>query len=387
MVARKIAVITGSRADYGHLRSLLGLIAEDPDCDLQVVACGQHLSPAFGETWREIKADGFDVAARVDMGLPDGDDSRKAVAEASGRGVTRMADALDDLCPDVVVVLGDRFEIMAAGLAAFLLGIPLAHIHGGEVTEAAMDEGLRHALTKLAHLHFVAAPDYARRVIQMGEPPDRVFTTGAPGLDHALAAATLDRKALSKELELDLGGRFFLVTWHPVTLSDQGVAETGALLAALAAHPEAAILFTGVNSDPGNRAIMAAIEAFVAGDPDRRKAVKNLPQPVYLSALKQADVFVGNSSSGLIEAPALGTVSVNIGTRQKGRLKAGSVLDCPPDPQAIGAAMAMAMDPAQTRPLWDQPPPYGAGGASAEILRVLKTADLATLRVKPFHDL
>lgn len=383
---RRICVVTGSRADYGHLQPVMKAVAADPALRLLTVACGQHLDARFGETWQAIAADGFSIDAKVDLSL--GDDTPLAAAEATGRGVTGLARVFDALKPDIVLVLGDRFEILAAGVAALLLNIPLAHVHGGEITEAAVDDAVRHSLTKMAALHFAAAEPYAARIRQLGEDPARVFVTGAPGLDHLATMKFLNRTELAKDLGLDLSGRFFVVTYHPVTLtSDHGLAGMRSLLDALETYADAAIVFTGVNSDPGHRALHDALTAFTAAQPARRKAVLSLGQLRYLSTVKAADAVIGNSSSGLIEAPALNTPSVNIGDRQKGRLRSPSVIDCAPDMGSFRAAMAKALDPAFRKTLETQTPAYGRGGAAAKITAALKSADLAQLSRKQFHDI
>jgi UDP-hydrolysing UDP-N-acetyl-D-glucosamine 2-epimerase len=383
---RTICVVTGSRADYGHLQPVMQAIAADPALKLLTIACGQHLDPRFGETWKAIAADGFTIDSKVDIALTD--DTAVATAEATGRAVSGLAQSLAKFKPDMVLVLGDRFEILAAGVAALLLNIPLAHIHGGEVTEAAMDDSIRHSLTKMAALHFAAAEPYAARIRQMGEDPARVIVSGAPGLDHVDTLAFMNRADLARDLGLDLGGRFFVVTYHPVTLAtDQGKAGMAALTDALDGFPDAAVVFTGVNSDPGHAALTAAVTRFTAANPARRKAMPSLGQRRYLSAVKLADAVIGNSSSGLIEAPALGIATVNIGDRQKGRLRSASVIDCAETAPAIRAAIAKALDPAFRASFAAQPPVYGRGGAAAKIVAALKSVDLAQLSVKRFFDI
>jgi UDP-hydrolysing UDP-N-acetyl-D-glucosamine 2-epimerase len=360
-------------------------IAAEPALTLQLVVCGQHLDPRFGETWEAIEADGFKIDARVDLGLTD--DSRLAVTVATGRAVGGLAEVLTHLKPDLVLVLGDRYEILAAGVAALLLNIPLAHIHGGELTEAAMDDSIRHALSKMASLHFVAAAPYAQRVIQMGEEPARVIVSGAPGLDQIATLKPLTRAELAAQLKLTLADPLFLITYHPVTLQrDDGGHGVTALLQALNAYPTATMVFTGVNSDPGHRAIQDMIAAFVAGDPSRRVAVASLGQRGYLSAMGLAAAVVGNSSSGLIEAPTLGIPSVNIGDRQKGRLRSPTVIDSGEDTAAIREALARALDPGFRAHATGEPA-YGRGGAAAKIVAALKAVPLSQLSVKHFHDI
>ncbi|MCB2106474.1 MAG: UDP-N-acetylglucosamine 2-epimerase (hydrolyzing) [Rhodobacteraceae bacterium] len=272
--------------------------------------------------------------------------------------------------------------------ASLMLGIPIAHVHGGEITEGAVDDAIRHVVTKMAALHFAAAEPYARRLRQMGEDPAHVHMVGAPGLDNFTSGPLLSRDELARDLNLSLKGKFFVVTYHPVTLAaDLGHGAMTHLLDALGAFPNADIVLTGVNSDPGHAAIARAMETFAAEQPARRKLVTSLGQRRYLSAVKHADAVIGNSSSGLIEAPALGTPTVNIGDRQKGRLRAASVIDCGENTLAISAAIAKALDPEFRAEAAKTEPPYGRGGAAAKIAAILKSADPAQLSRKRFHDI
>jgi UDP-hydrolysing UDP-N-acetyl-D-glucosamine 2-epimerase len=382
---RRIAVVTGSRADYGLLRGVLRRLQSADDADLAVIACGMHLLKAFGETWRLIEADGFEIRAKIDLEL--GDDRAETVARGTGIGVTRFSETLPGLAPDLLVVLGDRFEILAAAVAATLLNIPIAHIHGGEVTAGAFDDAIRHAVTKMACLHFVAAEPYRRRVIQMGEDPQFVFNVGAPGLDLASEAPSPDRATLLRELGIDGPERFLLVTLHPATARPgEDAANISALLGALAQIDDRSFVFTGVNADPGYGPIDLAIREFVDARPGRARLFASLGSDRYWAALRLADAVVGNSSSGIAEAPAVGTPTINIGDRQKGRLRATSIIDCPPDQTAVLNALRLVLsggfhiDPAAV-------PPYGRGGASARIAEILRTVDLRPAFPKHFHDL
>ena len=385
-MSRRICFVTGSRADYGHLSSVIEATQAHGDLTLQIVVTGQHLDPRFGETWTAIVDDGYAIDDKVDLAL--GDDTPLATAQTVGRGVAALAESFNRLSPDIVVVLGDRFEIFAAAQAALLLNIPLAHIHGGEATEAAVDDAIRHAITKMARLHFCAAEPYSARVKQMGEDPAHVFTVGAPGLDGIATLDYMSREDLSAELAVDLSGSLFVITYHPVTLDlDKGATSIAALTDALGRFDEAAMVFTGVNSDPGNRIISETLAAFVAQDSQKRVTVTSLGQQRYLSALREADVVIGNSSSGLIEAPAFGKPTVNIGDRQKGRLSADSVIDCGNDAAAIQSAIQTALDPAFRTSASQTNPPYGRGGAAAKIVSILSSIDVARLSTKPFHDI
>ncbi|CAA7613607.1 GDP/UDP-N,N'-diacetylbacillosamine 2-epimerase (hydrolyzing) [Candidatus Terasakiella magnetica] len=382
---RRICVVTGTRAEYGHLKWLMHDLAEDLEVELQIIVTGTHLSPAHGMTVREIEADGLHPAARVDMLLVG--DSQIAVAKSMGLGVIGFADAFERLAPQIVVVLGDRYEALAAVQAAMILRIPIAHIHGGEATEGAIDEAIRHSITKMAHLHFAAAEPYARRIVQLGEQPDRVFNFGAPGLDHIARTPFLNRKELERSLDLALGSPLLLLTYHPVTLmdEDQSLAVTE-LVRALDSQPQATVIVTGVNADSGNAAISRVFAAYAKANSARVRVVESLGYRRYLSLMRLADVVVGNSSSGILEAPALGVPTVNIGERQQGRLRAESILDCAAAAPAITAAIAQALSPVYRDKTRRVQSPYGQGEASRRIAQVLKTHPLDGILIKRFND-
>jgi UDP-hydrolysing UDP-N-acetyl-D-glucosamine 2-epimerase len=385
-VTRRVSVVTGSRADYGLLAGLMRELRDDPAFALQTVVTGAHLSPKFGLTVREIEADGFAIDARVDLGLDS--DARAAIAAATGRGLAGLARALADLAPDIVVVLGDRYEIFAAAAAALILGIPVAHIHGGEITEGAMDDSIRHAVTKMASLHFAAAEPYARRIAQMGEDPARVFAVGALGVEAALSPTMLPADELERDLGLALREPTLLVTYHPVTLrKDAETIAIDALLAALDRFTDARIVITGVNADPGHTAVTSHLNDYARTHARRATLHASLGQRRYLSVMRRAAAVIGNSSSGIIEAPALGVPTVNIGDRQKGRLKATSVIDCGETTDDIARAIERAIDPQFRAKNAGQMLPYGGGGTAAKIAAVLKAADLNRLKNKTFHDL
>ena len=309
------------------------------------------------------------------------------MARGTGIGVSGFADVLPQLAPDVLVVLGDRYEVLAAAVAATLLNIPIAHIHGGEITAGAFDDAIRHAITKMACLHFVAAEPYRQRVIQMGENPDFVFNVGAPGLDLASTAPMLSRTELFTGLGVSGPERFLLVTLHPTTARpDTDATNVAALLGALAEVKDRSIIFTGVNADPGYRAIDDAIKAFVAARPDRAFHFTSLGSERYWAALRLADAVVGNSSSGILEAPAVGVPSINIGDRQQGRLRAASIIDCPANSAAILASLARIFE-GRFHPDPGVEPPYGRGGASEKIAGTLRQIDLHGAFPKHFHDL
>ena len=382
---RRVCIITDSRAEYGHMRWLIHDLREDPEVELQMVVAGAHLSPWHGNTISEISADGIEINERVDMLLAS--DGPLAVTKSIGLGVIGFAEALRRLEPAIVVILGDRFEMLAAAQAALVLRIPIAHLHGGEATEGAIDEAIRHSITKMSHLHFVAAEPYRRRVIQLGEDPARVFNFGAPGLDHLTRTTFLNKADLEGFLELVLTPPTLLVTYHPVTLSDEDPsAEIHELVMALEAIPEATVIFTGVNADSGSTSIAKVIHDFADRQYARVRLFESLGGLRYLSLMRMCNAVVGNSSSGIIEAPAFGVPTINIGDRQRGRLRADSVLDCSPDTGLILAALRQALSPDMQTKAQHTVSVYGAGDASRQIARVLKTFPLDGIVMKSFHD-
>lgn len=381
---RKICIVTGTRAEYGLLYWLMKEIAEDPELQLQIIATGMHLSPEFGRTYRQIEADGFVIDAKVEMLLSS--DTVVGIAKSMGVGAIGFADALNSLQPDILLVLGDRFEMLAAAQAALVFQIPMAHIHGGEASEGAFDEGIRHAITKLARWHFVAAEPYRKRVVQMGESPDRVFNYGAPGLDQLSKIDWLTRDELESVLEIQLRAPVLLVTYHPVTLAGgDPVDAMTALINALKAFPDSTVIFTYPNADCGGRAIIECIDRFVEQHHATSRAFVSLGQQRYLSLLREADVIVGNSSSGLTEAPALKKATVNVGDRQGGRLKAASIIDVAENCQDIIKAIQLALSDSFCEHLLETTSLYGEGSVSQKIKATLKTVALGVR--KPFFDI
>jgi GDP/UDP-N,N'-diacetylbacillosamine 2-epimerase (hydrolysing) len=381
---KKICIVTGTRAEYGLLKWLMKDLQESSEFTLQLVATGTHLSPEFGLTYREIENDGFQIDCKVEMLLSS--DTASGTARSMGLAVMGLGDALDRLKPDMLLVLGDRYEILAAVSAALVLRIPVAHVHGGEITEGAFDDAIRHAITKMSHLHFVAAEEFRARVIQMGEQPDRVFTVGGLGVDGISRLQLLSREELEKSLDFALGSRSLIVTFHPATL-DQGSPEhqTAELLAALDNLKDTSIIFTLPNADPGSRAMAALIHDFVSSRP-HAKAFASLGQLRYFSCLKHVDGIVGNSSSGLLEAPSFQKGTVNIGIRQRGRTRAGSVIDCEPNRASIGAALKRLFSPEFQAGLAQVINPYGDGNASRKIADTLARVAPGNILVKRFHD-
>jgi GDP/UDP-N,N'-diacetylbacillosamine 2-epimerase (hydrolysing) len=383
-VKRRLCIVTGTRAEYGLLRWLMDGIRRSREFELQVVATGTHLSPEFGLTFRDIEADGFDIDRRVEMLVSS--DTAVGLGKSMALGLSGFADAFDELRPDLIVVLGDRFEILSAVSAALVARIPVAHLHGGESSEGAFDESIRHAITKMSHLHFVAAEEYRKRVIQLGEQPDRVFHVGGLGIDNILRLQLLDRPELEQSLGFGLGKRNLLITFHPVTL-ESGAQERqlAELLAALDGLGETHLIFTMPNADIGSRALSAMVTEFTASHPNAR-TYTSLGQLRYLSCIRHVDGVIGNSSSGLVEAPTLRTGTVNIGNRQKGRLRAASVIDCEPERAAISAAIARLYSPAFRAMLTTVRNPYGEGGAAEKILAALCGQDFRVLLKKTFYD-
>lgn len=378
---RRIAVFTGTRAEYGLLYWLMQEIAADPALELRLIVSGTHLSPEFGLTHRQIEQDGFHIDERIEMLLSS--DTAVGVVKSMGVALLGMADALTRLQPDLLVILGDRYEALAVAQAAMLMRIPVAHLHGGEITEGAYDDAIRHAITKLGYLHFTANETYRQRVIQLGEQPERVFNVGAVGLDHITKTQLLSRDELQASLGFKLGRPFFVVTYHPVTLfAEPAVESFQALLRALDDYPEHRVILTYPNADDGGRQLIPLLEHYAAARPERVLAIPSLGYRRYLSAVKHCAVVIGNSSSGIIEVPSLMVPTVNIGRRQQGRMAAVSVINCAPDYFSISSAIKQALSPTPVEAFSN---PYGMGNASARIATVLRSYPLKS--VKEFHDI
>ena len=377
---RKICVVTGTRAEYGLLAPLMTLLKQDSEIDFQLVVTGAHLSEQHGSTIKFIEQDGFIADALVDIELSD--DSVLEIAHALGRATSRLADAFVKLNPDLVVVLGDRYEILAAAQAALILGIPIAHIHGGEVTTGAFDDSIRHAITKMSNLHFCAAEDYQHRLIQLGESPNTVFNVGALGVDVLLNLEKMTRDELASVIGIELRQELLLVTVHPTTRSEMSMTtEITELLTALDHFAQATIVFTGVNADPGYKYVNDEISKFVLREPMRRVLHNSLGQKNYLNLMRVADVVIGNSSSGIIEAPALHVPTVNIGTRQDGRLRADSIIDCKFSHNEVRTAIKTALSPSWKARCLATTSKYGSGNTANSIADTLKNTKLTTQKI------
>ena len=384
-MSRKICVVTGTRAEFGLLRWLMEEVKASATLELQVIATGMHLSPEFGLTYREIEQAGFTIDAKVEMLLSA--DTATAVTKSMGLGLIGYADAYARLAPDILVLLGDRFEIFAAAAAALIAGIPVAHLHGGETTEGAFDEAIRHSITKMSHLHFVAAEDYRRRVIQLGEQPERVFLVGGLGIDAIKRITLMDREALEASLDFKLGRKNLLITFHPVTLEGQSSRQQMAeFLGALDELTDTSLIFTMPNADTGGRELTGMVEDFVATH-EHARLYTSLGHLRYLSCMRYVDGVVGNSSSGLAEAPSMGVGTINIGDRQKGRLSASSVIHCDPTHDSIRAALKKLYEPSFKLLLAKTTNPHGSGGASKKIVEILRNHTFDHLLKKSFFDL
>lgn len=383
---RKLAVFTGTRAEYGLLYWLIKYFHEADNIELQLIVGGMHLSPEFGNTVNDIEKDGFPISERLEFLLSS--DTPVAVAKSMGLATISAADSLARLQPDMLVILGDRFETMAVAQAALPAQIPIAHIHGGETTEGAIDEAIRHSLTKMSQLHFPTTNAYKKRIIQLGEQEEYVFNFGAPGIDNITRLPLLDKKALSESLDFELGEHFFLITYHPVTLGSDGASQAlKNLLTVLDEYDDHQCIITYPNADTHGRQLIKILDDYQSKHPDRVLLSHSLGQVRYLSAMKHASAVVGNSSSGIIEAPTFGIPTVNIGHRQLGRLAGDTVIHCDESTDDIRKALQKAFDPTFLAMCMNSQNPYGNGDSSEKIAEVICQADLSKLKRKSFNDL
>lgn len=383
-IRRKICVVTATRAEFGLLTPLMKLIRDDDELELLVVVTGMHLSHEFGLTYKEVEQEFF-INKKIEMLLSS--DTSIAISKSMGLAQISFAEAYEQLSPDMVVVLGDRYELIPIVSTAMIMNIPVAHISGGEVTEGAQDDAIRHSITKMSHLHFTATETYRKRVIQLGEQPDRVFNVGEAGLDNIIDLKLLTKDAFEKSIGFSLSKRNILVTFHPVTLElGTAKAQCQALLDAIDKLKETHVIFTKANSDADGRVINAMLEDYVQKNSDKSVLFASLGQLRYLSALQFVDAVVGNSSSGLVEAPSFKIGTINIGNRQKGRIKAKSVIDCSTDTKSISDAFDILYSQNFQQQLKTIKNPYGSGNSSMKIKNILKSFKLKSLGMKKFYD-
>jgi GDP/UDP-N,N'-diacetylbacillosamine 2-epimerase (hydrolysing) len=356
------------------------------DLELQIIATGMHISPEFGNTYRQIEQDGFRIDKKVEMLLSS--DSEVGITKSIGLGLIGFADAIDDLKPDLIIVLGDRFETFSAVSAAMIAKIPVAHLHGGEATEGAFDESIRHSITKMSHLHFTATEEYKKRVIQLGEQPERVFNVGAVGIDNIKKLTLLSREEFEKSIDFTLAQRNLLITFHPVTLENATAREQFAnLLQVVDKQVDTHLIFTKANADTNGRVINQMIDEYVTLHPEKAIAFTSLGQLRYLSALQYVDGVVGNSSSGLVEAPSFKICTINIGDRQRGRIKADSVIDCDTSVESIKSSLNKLFSPIFQEQLQQIKNPYGNGGASKKIVEIIRIFSLDRVLKKRFYNI
>jgi len=381
---KKICVVTGTRAEYGLLYWLMKEIDADSDLELQLIATGMHLSPEFGLTYKEIEKD-FTITKKIEMLLSS--DTSIGISKSMGLAQISFAEAYEELQPDIVVVLGDRYEIFSAVSAAMIARLPIAHLHGGETTEGAFDESIRHGITKMSHLHFTATDEYKYRVIQLGEQPNRVFNVGGMGIENIKRLKLLSKEEFEESIDFKLNNKNILVTFHPVTLETSTAKEQfGELLETMDELKDTNIIFTKANSDTDGRVINQMIDEYVAKNSSKSVAFTSLGQLRYLSALQFVDAMVGNSSSGLAEAPSFKIGTINIGDRQKGRIKAKSVIDCEPKKNDIKKAFEKLYSQEFQANLEDVQNPYGDGCASLKIIKEIKKTELGNILKKSFFD-
>lgn len=384
---RKICVVSGTRAEYGLLSRLIRMIDESDQTELQLVVTNMHLSPTYGETCREIERDGFKIDRRIPI-IEEGKNDAVATLKSMARAISGFADAFGELRPDIVVLLGDRYEILAAAEAALIERIPIAHIHGGEVTEGAYDDAIRHSITKMSHLHFTSTEAYSKRVIQLGEHPDRVFYVGSLGVENIKNLHLLSKDEVEKEIGFKVDRQTILVTYHPVTLGTDSVKrDIDSFMEALSLRPELRIIFTMPNSDNGSDVIVQAIHDFVDRNQERAIAFKSLGLLRYLSLMKYSSAVVGNSSSGILEVPSFGIPTLNIGNRQKGRIQSDSVVNSGTRRDEIlkGLDKVMSQDFIET--CHSVSNPYEKANTAETIFKVISTYPLEGIIQKHFYDL
>lgn len=382
----KACVVTATRAEYGLLKPLIEVINQSENYQLQLLVTGTHLSTEFGMTWKSIEEDGYKIDAKVEMLLSS--DTPVGVSKSLGVMCMGLADAFKSLQPDFIIILGDRYEMVGVATVANLFSIPVVHIHGGEITQGALDDSFRHAITKLSHLHFVSTAEYRQRIIQLGERPDKVFEVGAIGVDNIRNMKLLSRNELSESIDLDISQPYFLVTYHPATVGSSDVnVEIDNLMSALLSVPNTQSIITMSNADVGGRLINQRLEYWQGKYPERIALFTSLGQLRYLSATKHCLAVVGNSSSGILEASSLKRPTVNIGNRQKGRTQAASVINCAIDVESITQALNVAISEDFQVKSKEVINPYGEGQATPKIMEQLKLIDWSRITDKKFYDI
>jgi GDP/UDP-N,N'-diacetylbacillosamine 2-epimerase (hydrolysing) len=386
MTKRAICVVTGTRAEYGLLYWLMKEIDNNDGVELQIIATGMHLSPEYGSTCKKIEEDGFNIDKKVEMILSS--DTKVGITKSMGVGMIGFADALNDLEPDLLVVLGDRFEIFSVTSSAMIAQIPIAHLHGGESTEGLIDEPIRHSITKMSHLHFAATEEYRRRIIQLGESPDRVFNVGGTGIDNIKRLNLFSRNEFENSIDFKLGKRNLLITFHPVTLEKETSKEQfGNLLQVLDKQLDTNLIFTKANADTHGRIINKMIDDYVLSNSDKAVKFTSLGQLRYLSSIQFMDGVIGNSSSGLLEVPSFRVATINIGDRQRGRIKAKSVIDCSPTVVGIQLAFEEMYSKSFQKKLKKVVNPYGDGGVAEKIFKIISTFPLENILKKTFYKI
>lgn len=383
---KKICIVTATRAEYGLLKPLMHKLKKSDQFELQVVATGAHLSPEFGLTYRFIESDGFQINDKVEMLLSS--DTPTGIVKSMGLAQIGFADIFNRLLPDAIIILGDRYEMLSVASAAAIFTIPIIHLHGGEITEGAYDDAIRHAISKLSAIHFTSTEEYRQRLIQMGEQPTHVHNVGAIGLDNIIDLPLMSREELENSLGIVFKKYNYQVTFHPETLSDISSEEQfGILLQAIRQQKDSYFIFTKANADTNGRVINQMIDQFVNENSAISSAYNSLGSLRFLSTVKMCDAIVGNSSSGIIEAPSLGTATINIGDRQKGRTQANSVVNCKVDLEEILEAFQKITDSTFKKSLKRLQNPYGQGGTSDKILQALSHVDFIDLKIKKFHNI
>lgn len=382
---RKICLVTGTRAEYGLLSRLMRLVKEDNDLRLQVIATNMHLMPEYGETYKEIEKDGFTIDKKVYMHKPS--DDAHGIILSMAEEMQGMNDALSELKPDILVLLGDRYEILVAAQVALIHRVPIAHIHGGEVTEGAFDDAIRHSVTKMSSLHFTSCEEYRHRVIQMGEQPSRVFDVGSLGVENIKAVPLMTKDELEASLDFKIDTQTILVTYHPVTLGGDPAKDIREFLDALDQFKDLKVIFTMPNSDTGRDAIALAVENYVEKHSNSAKAYTSLGLRRYLSTLQFVKAAVGNSSSGIIEVPSFGIPTLNIGDRQKGRLASKSVVNCGTSKDEVIAGLKLCLSEEMQKAAKTYENPYAKPDTANLIYQELKNVELAGLNLKTFYDL